>query len=111
MSAPSPANAVITKPFDLRPEAKAVGNDESEIANLRNVDPRIIHFVDNAESEREPNARGTKRTAHDVLGAAGPSRCDAWTARRMSLRFAAQITHAPSSCPEVDAPCKSISVL
>jgi len=40
--------------LDLRPESFAIRNDAAEIADLRDVDPRVIDLVDDAEAEREP---------------------------------------------------------
>ena len=51
--------SVIFQSFDFHPKAKAIGHDETEISDLQNIGTRIIHFVDNAESEREPDARGS----------------------------------------------------
>ena len=39
----------------------AVGDDKAEVADLRDVDPRIIDFVDDAEAEGEPQPRWTQR--------------------------------------------------
>ena len=45
---------VIGDALDLGPEALAIGNDEAEVADLRNVNPRVVDLVDDAEAEREP---------------------------------------------------------
>src|SRR5262249_48119525 len=58
--------------FDFGPEAFAISDDEAEIADLRNVDPRVIDLVDDAEAEREPEPRYAQRATYHVLGAAGP---------------------------------------
>ena len=41
-------------PLDLDPEPLAVGNDEAEVADLRNVDARVKHLVHDAAADREP---------------------------------------------------------
>jgi hypothetical protein len=45
---------VIGVALDLGPKAVGSGDDETEIADLRDVDPRIVDFVDDTEAEREP---------------------------------------------------------
>ena len=69
--------------LDLDPEALAIGNDEAEIADLRNVDARMVDLVNDPAADREPHARGTERTAHDLLGAARPGRRNAGRAGRL----------------------------
>ena len=73
---------IVGDALHLGPEAVAVGNDEAEVADLRDVDARVVHFVDDAEPQGEPEARKPQRTSHHVLGAARPSRCGPWTSRR-----------------------------
>src|SRR4029077_4013031 len=75
---------VVLQPLDLCPETEVIGHDEAKVANLWNVDTRIVDFVDNAEAEREPDARRAEGAAHNVLGAAGPCWRDAGTAWRLS---------------------------
>jgi hypothetical protein len=67
---------VIGDALDLGPETFAIGDDEPEIADLRNVDPRVIDLVDDAEPDREPQPRDAERAPHHVFGAAGPGRWD-----------------------------------
>lgn len=75
---------VVLKPLDLDPETTAVDDDKTEVTNLRDVDLRIVHFVDNAKAEREPDARTTERAAHNILRAAGPC----WRNARTTWRLA-----------------------
>jgi hypothetical protein len=65
---------IIVDALDLGPEAFAVGDDEAEVTYLRDVDPWVIDFVDNTETDREPQPRMAKRATDNVLGAARPSR-------------------------------------
>src|SRR6202040_4090385 len=68
------ADPVIGDALDLGPEAFAIRDDKAEITDLRNVDPGIIDFVDDAKTESEPQPRNAQRTPHHILGAAGPGR-------------------------------------
>ena len=77
-------HAVLPQALDLHPETGAVGDDEAEIADLRQVDSRVVDLVDDPAADREPQARGAQRAADDFLGAAAPgrrqsgsTRCDA----------------------------------
>src|SRR5581483_3201034 len=79
------AQGVVLEPLHLDPESLAVGDDESEIADLRAVHPRIVDFVHDPEADGEPDARSAERTAHHVLGAAGPGWGDARVPGRMSV--------------------------
>ena len=72
---------VIVDALDLGPEAVAVADDKAEVANLRDVNPRVVDFVDDAEAEREPQPRGPERAADHVLGAARPGRRNSGSAR------------------------------
>ena len=45
---------VVLVALDLGPEAVGAGDDEPEVADLRDIDPRVIDLVDDAEAEREP---------------------------------------------------------
>jgi hypothetical protein len=45
---------VVGMALDLGPETVRSGDDEAEIADLREVDPRIVDFIDDTEAEREP---------------------------------------------------------
>jgi len=62
----------LAEAFDLDPEPAAVGDDEAEIANLRNVDARIVDLVDDPAAYGEPQPRAAERAADDVLGTAAP---------------------------------------
>jgi hypothetical protein len=68
------ADPVIGDALDLGPEAFAIRDDKTEVADLRNVDPGIIDFVDDAETESEPQPGNAERAPNHVLGAAGPGR-------------------------------------
>src|SRR5205085_8415466 len=72
---------IIVDTFDLGPKPLTIGDNEAEIADLRNVDPRVIDFVDDAKAEREPQPRRAQCAAHHVLGAACPSRRNPGSAR------------------------------
>src|SRR5204863_103080 len=74
---------IVGDPLDLDPEAAVVGDDEAEIADLRNIDARIIDFVDDAEAEREPQLRHADRAADHVFRAARPG----WPSARMPGRI------------------------
>ena len=50
-------HAVIRDTLDFGPETFAVGDDEPEIADLRQVDPRVIDLIDDAETKRKPQPR------------------------------------------------------
>ncbi len=54
--APQPQRIVLVA-LDLGPETVGAGDDKPEIADLRNVDARVIDLVDDAEAEREPQPR------------------------------------------------------
>ena len=56
--------------------------------------PRVVHFVDNAEAEREPDARTAERATDHVLGATGPCRRNARTTWRLAKRWLFLIVHA-----------------
>jgi hypothetical protein len=71
--------------LNLRPEAVRSGHDEAEISDLRQIDSRIIDFIDDAEADREPQPRRTESAANHVLGAARPSRRDAGRSGCMTL--------------------------
>ncbi len=76
---------IVLQPLDLDPEAFPVGDDEAEIADLRDVDPRVVDLVDDPEPDREPHPRGAYGAADHVLGAAGPGRRDSRVARRRRM--------------------------
>src|SRR3954468_20450334 len=68
---------VVLVALDLGPEPVWSGDDKAEIADLRDIDPRIIDLVDDAKSEREPQPRRPERAADDILRAARPGRRNA----------------------------------
>ena len=45
---------VVLVALDLGPEPVRAGDDKPEVADLRDIDPRVIDLVDDAEAEREP---------------------------------------------------------
>ena len=47
---------VLPQPLHLHPEASPIGDYKAEIANLRDVHTRVIHLVDDAATDREPEA-------------------------------------------------------
>ena len=65
---------VLPQPLHLDPEARTVGDDETEVADLRQVNARVIDLVDDAAADGEPQARVTERAADHFLGAAAPGR-------------------------------------
>ncbi len=82
--------AVTAQALHLHPEALAVGDDESEVADLRDVGARVIHLVQDAEARGEPEPRRAERAAHHVLRAAGPRGCNAgmaWSVHCFYFRF------------------------
>ena len=58
---------ILTHPLDLDPKSLVVGEDEAEVPNLRNVDPRPVDFVDDAITSREPKPGGPERAADHVF--------------------------------------------
>lgn len=58
--------------LDLHPEAVAVADDKAEIADLGDVDARVIHLVDDTVADGEPEPGRTQRGADEVLVAARP---------------------------------------
>ena len=68
-------------PLDLDPEPLAVRHDETEVADLRDVDTRVIDLVDDSAADGEPDSGGAERATHDFLGAVRPRRVDARHAR------------------------------
>ena len=53
-------HAIVQQPSKFDPEAPIVGDDEAEILDLRNVDPGIIDFGDDALGDGEPQPRRTR---------------------------------------------------
>ena len=45
---------IVLVALDLGPETVGAGDDEPEIADLREIDTRVIDLVDDAEADREP---------------------------------------------------------
>ena len=52
-----PYQLVAVHALHFNPETLVVGNDETEIADLRNIDARIKHFIHDAAADGEPQAR------------------------------------------------------
>ena len=77
--------------FTSTQKPSPVGHDEAEIANLRNVDARVVHLVEDAAADREPEPRAARGAADHLLGAAAPGRRQAGAAGR---RAAARGTQA-----------------
>ena len=75
-------DVVIGIPLDLDPEAVAVGDDKSEIPDLRHVDARVVHLVDDAIADRHPQPGWPDGRPDQVFGAARPRGTDAWAAGR-----------------------------
>ena len=73
-------DAVIGIPLDLDPEAVAVSDNEAEIADLRHVDARVVHLVDDAVADGHPKPGWPEGRPNQVFGAARPRRTDAWAA-------------------------------
>ncbi len=87
---------VLPQPFHLDPEPRAVANDEPEVADLRQVDARVVDLVDDAAADGEPQARGPERAADHLLGAAAPGgRQSRSSRRRAHLRAAGR---SPGAC-------------
>jgi hypothetical protein len=78
---------VIGVALDFRPEPIGAGDDKPEVADLRDVDPRVVHLVDDAEADRKPQPCWTERAADHVLGAARPRRRRAGCAGGVGERF------------------------
>src|SRR5579859_4396930 len=74
---------VVFDPLHLDPKALAVGNDEAEVPDLRNVDARIVHFIDDAEAQREPESRFAQGAPDHILCTARPSRRNAGCSGRV----------------------------
>ncbi len=48
---------MVTDAFHLHPETSSVRNDESQIANLRDIDAWMINLVEDPAADGEPQAR------------------------------------------------------
>ena len=69
-------------------ESFAVGDQKLHIAHLRPVDGRVVHLVENAVGEGEPDAAGVGvGGAHAFLGRAGPARADARSPKGVTGQF------------------------
>lgn len=51
---------------------RAVRHDDTEIAQLRNIDTRIVDLVEDAAPHGEPDLRRTQAGAHHLFGALAP---------------------------------------
>ena len=80
---------VLPQPLHLDPEACAVADDETEVADLRDVKARVIDLVDDSAADGEPQARVTERAADHFLGAAAPGRRQSGSSRRRGHRLTA----------------------
>ena len=91
------ANAVRRVSLLLGEEPAGIGDDEAEVADASLIDPRIENFVDDAVTQREPEAAlMAERRSDATLGARCPARGDAGPARRAyALR-----AHVPPSCAQ-----------
>src|SRR6516164_534962 len=67
-------NDILPQPLDLDPEARAIADEKTEIADLRDVDTRIVDLVNDAAADGEPQPRRAERAADHVLVAAAPGR-------------------------------------
>ena len=65
---------VLPKPLDLDPEPTPVGDQKAEIADLRNIDARVVHLIDDAAADREPEPRHPERATDHFFVAARPGR-------------------------------------
>src|SRR5260370_25806239 len=80
---------VLPQALHLDPEARTVADDETEVADLRDVNARVIDLVDDAAPDGEPQARVTQRAADHFLGAAAPGRRQSGSTRRRGHRLTA----------------------
>ena len=85
----------------LGEEARAVGDDQAEVANAGLIDARVIDLVENAVADGEPDAaRVGEGRADAALGARGPARLDPGPPRRLYHRRAPRaITPAAPASP------------
>ncbi len=51
-SGPGERQGVAVHPLHLHPESASVGDDDAEVADLRNVDSRVIDLVEDAAADR-----------------------------------------------------------
>src|SRR5436853_1563005 len=74
---PAP-NVACRMPLFFREELATVGHDQSHVACAGMIDTRIIHFVQNAMADSEPQRTCVaERRADGGLGAGGPARRNA----------------------------------
>ena len=83
---------VLPEPLDLHPKALAIGHQETEVADLRNVYSRIVDFVQDPAADGEPESRAARGTADHLFVAGAPGGLQAGAARR---RAAARELKAP----------------
>ncbi len=63
--------------------AVPIGDDQTHIARTGGIDARIVNFVQDAVTDREPNAAACrKRSSNPTLGARRPAGRQTWRARR-----------------------------
>jgi hypothetical protein len=74
-------DAVAIDTLDLEP-ARRPGDDEAEVAHLRLSGFRPVDLVENPVAQRDPYPADPEPGRHNVLGAGGPGRSDAGSARR-----------------------------
>ena len=55
------AQPIVRVALDLRPKPAGVGDDKPEIADLRDIDARIVDLVEDAEANGEPQPRRPER--------------------------------------------------
>ena len=77
---------VAVQPLDLDPEARTVAHDEAEVADLRDVDARVVHLVDDAAPEGEPQPRRPHGRTDQILGTGRPGGRDAGGAEGRAVR-------------------------
>ncbi len=78
-------NDVLPQSLDLDPETRAIAHEKTEIADLRDIDARIVDLVDDPAADGEPQSRGAERAADHVLVAAAPGRYESPGAPGASL--------------------------
>ena len=70
----------------LGKEVLAIGDDETEVADVRSVGPRIVDLIEDAMAERVPDAAGGAQCRpHAGLGARCPSWGNAGPSRRLRI--------------------------
>ncbi len=84
--------------FDFDPEPFAVTDDETHVADLRDVDTRVIDLVENSPANGEPQPRGAERAADHFLGAAAPRRRYPGRTRRKGVHWRTAFGRPPARC-------------